>query len=350
MHMNNLIITTTNSIENAKIEKYLGVVTTNLVIGTNFFSDFKASFTDFFGGMSGTYRKQMDTLYQRAYDALSIKASALGANCVLGFKIDFDELSGKGTQMFMISVSGTAVKIKQTLDTSHNNSTSNVSVLADQLNIEVFKENWHKRNKAHTPCIKELNFIMSNNLTDLAESLYDYYATERIQIDARPIDEKFPIILSTLSYEEAVEVIYKDYEVRHTYAYDLIKANKLFNAQKVLNLLNAGHINLAVQLLETEKPDYMRDDVEVMTEILSVLDTLPDKGKFQEMKSGVFSAKLEEMYFCPIGHKNNKDVVFCESTHNGRVCGLNIKGFNREQVDNIEAFRIKVGILKTLLA
>ncbi len=350
MHMNNLIITTTNSIENAKIEKYLGVVTTNLVIGTNFFSDFKASFTDFFGGMSGTYRKQMDTLYQRAYDALSIKASALGANCVLGFKIDFDELSGKGTQMFMISVSGTAVKIKQALDTSHNNNTSNVSVSADQLNIEVFKENWHKRNKAHTPWINELNFIMSNNLTDLAESLYDYYATERVQIDARPIDEKFPIILSTLSYDEAVEVIYKDYETRYTYAYDLIKANKLFNAQKVLDLLNAGHLNLVIKLLETEKPDYMREDVEVMTEILSVLDALPDKGKFQEMKSGVFSAKLEEMYICPLGHKNNKDVIFCEGTHNGSWCGLNIKGLNREQVDTIEAFRVKVNILKTLLA
>ena len=79
-----MIITTTNSIEGAKVEKYLGVVTTNLVIGTNFFSDFKASFTDFFGGMSGTYRKQMDTLYQRAYDALSLKASSMGANCVLG--------------------------------------------------------------------------------------------------------------------------------------------------------------------------------------------------------------------------------------------------------------------------
>lgn len=348
--MNNLIITTTNSIENAKIEKYLGVVTTNLVIGTNFFSDFKASFTDYFGGMSGTYRKQMDTLYQRAYDALSIKASALGANCVLGFKIDFDELSGKGTQMFMISVSGTAVKIKQTLDTSQNTNTSNVSVSADQLNIEVFKEKWYKRYKAYTPSFNELNFIMSNNLTDLAESLYDYYATERISIDARPIDEKFPIILSTLSYEEAVEVIYKDYETRHTYAYDLIKANKLFNAQKVLDLLNAGHLNLAVKLLETEKPDYMSDDVEVMAKILSVLDVLPDKGKFQEMKSGVFSAKLEEMYICPLGHKNNKDVVYCESVHNGSFCGLNIKGLNREQVDAIEAFRLKVNILKKFLA
>ena len=110
--MNHIIITTTNSIEGATIEKYFDVVTSNLVIGTGFFSDFKASFSDFFGGMSGAYRKQMDRLYQEAKDAISLKASALGANCILGFKIDFDEISGKGTSMFMISVSGTAVKIK----------------------------------------------------------------------------------------------------------------------------------------------------------------------------------------------------------------------------------------------
>ena len=72
-----MVITTTNSIENATIEKYLGVVTTNLVIGTGFFSDFTAQLTDFFGGMSGTYRRQMDELYQRAYDALSLKASTM---------------------------------------------------------------------------------------------------------------------------------------------------------------------------------------------------------------------------------------------------------------------------------
>ena len=45
-----MIITTTNTIENATIEKYLGEVTTNLVIGTGFFSDFTAQLTDFFGG------------------------------------------------------------------------------------------------------------------------------------------------------------------------------------------------------------------------------------------------------------------------------------------------------------
>ena len=97
-----MLISTTNSIENATIEKYLGVVTANLVIGTGFFSDFMASLTDLFGGMSGTYGRQMDELYLRAYDALSLKASKMGANGVLGFKLDFDEISGKGVQMFMI--------------------------------------------------------------------------------------------------------------------------------------------------------------------------------------------------------------------------------------------------------
>lgn len=31
---NNILITTTNSIENAEIEKYFGIVSTNIVVGT----------------------------------------------------------------------------------------------------------------------------------------------------------------------------------------------------------------------------------------------------------------------------------------------------------------------------
>ena len=109
--MDNLIITTTNNVENYVVDKYLGVVTTNLVIGTNIFSDLVASLSDFFGGMSATYRKQMDTLYERARDQISFEAKQKGANAILGYRIDFDEISGQGKSMFMISVSGTAVKL-----------------------------------------------------------------------------------------------------------------------------------------------------------------------------------------------------------------------------------------------
>ncbi|MBQ8722248.1 MAG: heavy metal-binding domain-containing protein [Paludibacteraceae bacterium] len=339
-----MIITTTNSIENAKIEKYLGVVTTNLVIGTNFFSDFKASFTDFFGGMSGTYRKQMDTLYQRAYNALSIKASSLGANCVLGFKIDFDELSGKGTQMFMISVSGTAVKICFEASTNTNITNSNI-ISSDRLNIELFKEKWAKRDQNTLPKAQELNFIIENNLWELASSLYDCYVMTQNTYEDNPLREKFPYIISAMNYNDIIKFIYKDYPQRKNYAYVLIKNNNLFNAEKVLQILKENHISLAIELLKTEKSEYNKDDIKVMEEIISHIDNLPNKGKIEEVKSGLLSSKIVEMYICPNGHKNNKEVEFCEDTY----CGLNIKGLNQEQVNTINLFKNKLRIIKTLL-
>lgn len=43
---------------------------------------------------------------------LKQKAANMGANAILGLKIDFDEISGKGKSMFMISAIGTAVIVK----------------------------------------------------------------------------------------------------------------------------------------------------------------------------------------------------------------------------------------------
>lgn len=343
-----MIITTTNSIENATIEKYLGVITTNLVIGTGFFSDFLAGLTDIFGGMSGTYRRQMDELYQKAYDALSLKASSLGANGVLGFKIDFDEISGKGVQMFMISVSGTAVKLKMDKTRSNEIEDTSSSVSSDIVNIEMFKINWNNRDKTITPTRAELNFIMDNNLWELAPALYDYYTQQNYTIDGRPIDEKFPIILSILSYDDAVDFIYNDYSQREKQAFPLIKENKLFSAKKILNILREGYLDSAIQLLETEKSTYSREEYDNMVAIVEYLDNLPDKGKITEVKSGAFSSKMVEMYICPLGHKNNKDVEYCEHGSTYPLCGLNIKGLSRSQVETINKFKQRVDVIKKL--
>jgi hypothetical protein len=43
-------VTTTDSIHGWTITKYRGLVTTHVVAGTGFFSDFAAGFTDVFGG------------------------------------------------------------------------------------------------------------------------------------------------------------------------------------------------------------------------------------------------------------------------------------------------------------
>lgn len=340
-----MIITTTNSIDGAKIEKYLGVVTTNLVIGTNFFFDLTASLTDFFGGMSGTYRKQMDTLYQRAYNALSLKASSMGANCVLGFKIDFDELSGKGKQMFMISVSGTAVKIA--FESAASDNIQQIGTIsANRLNIELFKERWANRDTNIAPKQSELQFIMENGLWELAASLYDYYVTcSRYSDEVSPIYEKFPVIISAMNYNDIVKFIYKDYPLRRAYAYNLIKNNNLFNAEQILRLLRDNHIDEAIKLLETEKTEYDEADVKVMEDICAFLDNLPERGKIEEVKNGLLSSKMVEKYICPNGHKNDKEHEFCQEFG----CELNIKGLTRTEVNIINTFKDKVRIIKSLL-
>lgn len=108
-----MIITTTTSIEGAHITEYIQLVSANIVIGTNFFSDFAASFTDFFGGRSSTYQRKLDDVYAAAIKEVEEKAAHIGADAVVGLKMDFNEISGKGKTMFMVSAVGTAVKISR---------------------------------------------------------------------------------------------------------------------------------------------------------------------------------------------------------------------------------------------
>lgn len=345
-----MLISTTNSIENATIEKYLGVVTANLVIGTGFFSDFMASLTDLFGGMSGTYGRQMDELYLRAYDALSLKASKMGANGVLGFKLDFDEISGKGVQMFMISVSGTAVRLKMNDPHLTVGDAGGLAVSADRVNVELFKLNWGKRDECLTPKRAELNFIMNHNLWELAPSLYECFAKPNETYDRRPIDDGFPTILSILPYEDAVKFIYTNYSARAEIALPLIRENKLFCPKKVLELIHEGHINLAIKLLTTEKASYTMEDVKYMESIVEHLENLPDKGQIIEVKAGAFSSKMVEVYMCPLGHKNDRDVQFCEHGGYPYFCGLNIKGLSRKQVEIIQSFKERLEVIKKILA
>ena len=108
-----MIITTTNNIEGAHIEEYLHLVATNIVIGTNLLSDFVASFTDIFGGRSNSYQNKLDDVYNEALKELEKKAKVLGADAIVGLKMDFNEISSKGKAMFMVSAVGTAVKLSR---------------------------------------------------------------------------------------------------------------------------------------------------------------------------------------------------------------------------------------------
>ncbi|WP_223585039.1 YbjQ family protein [Sphingobacterium sp. GVS05A] len=107
-----MIVTTTNSIEGREISRYNDPIAANVVIGTNIFSDIGASYVDFFGGRSTSYENKMQEMYKRVTETLKQRAQAIRADAIIGLSVDIDEISGKGSQMFMITAVGTSIHLK----------------------------------------------------------------------------------------------------------------------------------------------------------------------------------------------------------------------------------------------
>ena len=82
-----------------------------------------------------------------------------------------------------------------------------------------------------------------------------------------------------------------------------------------------------------------------MKEIVSFLDNLPDKGTIEEVKGGLLSSSPKLKYICPNGHKNDSKTEFCSDF----MCGLNIKGLVKSQVDCIKVFKERTEVLSQLL-
>ena len=104
-----MIITTTNSIEGFTIDRYLGLVTGEVIAGVNLFKDIGAGLRNLFGGRSQGYENELQTARESAQKELVERAEKLGADAVVGVDLDYEVL-GQG-DMLMVSVTGTAVTL-----------------------------------------------------------------------------------------------------------------------------------------------------------------------------------------------------------------------------------------------
>ena len=105
-----MIITTTGSIEGYEIVEYKGVVFGEVITGVNFVKDIKAGLRDFFGGRSSSYEQELMGAREESLDEITDRATELGANAVVGLKMDY-EMLGASNSMMMVTCSGTAVRI-----------------------------------------------------------------------------------------------------------------------------------------------------------------------------------------------------------------------------------------------
>ena len=90
------------------MREYKGVVFGEVVAGIDFIKDFAAGLTNFFGGRSGSYEDELIKARSSALDEMCRRAAELGANAVVGVRIDY-EMLGAQNNMMMVTASGTAV-------------------------------------------------------------------------------------------------------------------------------------------------------------------------------------------------------------------------------------------------
>lgn len=107
-----MLFTTTPTIQNKTIQTYHGVVTGEAILGANLFKDFFAAVRDIVGGRSNAYEEELEKARKLAFEDLESHATALGANAVIGIDLDYETV-GKNGSMLMVSVSGTAITLRE---------------------------------------------------------------------------------------------------------------------------------------------------------------------------------------------------------------------------------------------
>jgi len=106
-----MIRTTTPSIQGKEITDYCGVVVGEAILGANIFTDLFGAVRDIVGGRAQAWETELAKARDMAFQDLEAEAKAIGANAIVGIDIDY-EVIGKRASMMMVSVSGTAVRVK----------------------------------------------------------------------------------------------------------------------------------------------------------------------------------------------------------------------------------------------
>ncbi|PIP45253.1 hypothetical protein CO110_05120 [Candidatus Desantisbacteria bacterium CG_4_9_14_3_um_filter_40_11] len=335
-----LILTTTSNLEGWEIDSYLGVVAAHIVIGTGIIAENLSDFTDFFGAHSRSYQKKLDRISNEAIELLSEKARKLGANAVLGLRVDHDEISGSIKGMLMVTATGTAVR---SLPTPHESKDAG-STLQRGINASEFRTILKRERIAGEASHRTLDwskdgewhFIIENQMEEIAEFFLDYIEqslsvpgdsglTLSASSSMKPgFSEKFEEYVLSLPAEAGQRVIYscaRRGDFLFSCSLTTAIRGDLFNLESVLELIADSDEVVAqrgVQYAIVDQVAYGFDDV-------IGLGTLEEaiKKRFSEApqyeKKGLLGKK--NVWKCCCGKEVDFDSDRCSSCSRDR-CGF----------------------------
>lgn len=358
-----VLVSTTPTIEGAKIKKYLKPISAHVVAGANFFNDFFASFSDVFGGRSETYQKQLSSIYTEAIVNLRRSAYEIGANCIVGLSVDLDEISGKGKSMFMVTATGTAVILEhsETVVANKPNLGEKVeNVSAEQLIVLKYKKNiLEQANASKLQWDDNIwSFVTQNGITEIfpyvllqwrvllnnnleAEAFKRFYSKTVEYLAALPEEKRYQLVYETLINEQNEQVVPK--------ITSLIRDLHLSDLNYVKEHLQCEDFEQrkrALKPLLCDKPFYNKEDIQTMKEILYLISkSFPERGQ-RTFKKQLLSSKEKEIWNCEC-NKQNEIGEHCTN------CGKDIYGFKSSEVDPVYASKVikeKIELIESCLS
>ena len=108
MDSDNFLVVSSSSIDNKKIEEYLGIVVGSTVRARNVGSDFFATLKNLVGGEVLSYSRLLERARDQAYERMIQEAKEKGANGVINFRFQTSQIVQGASEVMAY---GTAVKI-----------------------------------------------------------------------------------------------------------------------------------------------------------------------------------------------------------------------------------------------
>ncbi|WP_207503760.1 heavy metal-binding domain-containing protein [Telluribacter humicola] len=107
----------------------IGMITAQTTSGTGFLTELSRDFNDFFGTSSNTSSRKVEAATRICKADLRVQCVRLGGNAIISTDIDFSEIGSGSSNMLMVCMAGTAIKVKELANINEDRKNSILEVI-----------------------------------------------------------------------------------------------------------------------------------------------------------------------------------------------------------------------------
>ena len=293
-----------------------------------------ASVTDVFGGYSQTYQKKIQKLYDDVQDLLKNNAKKLGANAILNMKIDIEEISGQGKQMFLLLANGTAVIIADNIsENGETKSTISIEDLIIEINRNKIRKYIIENDNADLSLLEKIIdqyddkafLLLLDKLSKSSENSISYMNEEYFAVNSNKIIDQ---LLNNPEHVEQLVMIYlkSNNNALNKLLFNLFQKNNIIDYKLLYTDIEGKGIEAiaqTIQLLTINKSEYNKNDLDYLKKTVLFLSEIKETVVYSKKKK-MLSSQEEDIWNCSCGETNKIDSIKCSS------CGKNKYGISSE--------------------